>query len=193
VAFAAWYGSRRGPGAVVREEFLSGVRESLGEMDSKLADSLTRMEEHSEREAPAEELAGALGLHRGVTGYVYHTVPVAIYCWLRSPGDFRKAVEEVIALGGDSDTTGAITGALVGATVGEAGIPADWVAGLLEWPRSVSWMQALGDRLAAQFSEREQARSRGPLRLFWLGLLPRNLLFLLVVLLHGFRRLLPPY
>jgi hypothetical protein len=28
---------------------------------------------------------------------------------------------------------------------------------------------------------------------FWPGLLPRNLLFLLVVLLHGFRRLLPPY
>lgn len=193
VALAAWYGSRRGPDAVVREEFFSAARESLGDMDSKLAESLARMEEHLQRQAPAAELAGALGLHRGVTGYVYHTVPVTVYCWLRSPGDFRTAVEEVIALGGDSDTTGAITGALVGATVGGPGIPTEWVAGLLEWPRSVSWMQALGGRLAIQFSERNGARRHGPLRLFWPGLLPRNLLFLLVVLLHGFRRLLPPY
>jgi hypothetical protein len=32
-----------------------------------------------------------------------------------------------------------------------------------------------------------------PLFLFWPGVIPRNMLFLLIVLLHGFRRLLPPY
>jgi len=33
----------------------------------------------------------------------------------------------------------------------------------------------------------------GPVRYFWPGLIPRNILFLVVVLLHGFRRLAPPY
>lgn len=35
--------------------------------------------------------------------------------------------------------------------------------------------------------------SEDAVRYFWPGLLPRNLLFLVVVLLHGFRRLLPPF
>jgi hypothetical protein len=34
---------------------------------------------------------------------------------------------------------------------------------------------------------------RPALRLFWPGLIPRNLFFLAIVFLHGFRRLLPPY
>jgi len=33
----------------------------------------------------------------------------------------------------------------------------------------------------------------GPVRYFWLAVLPRNLLFLIAVLRHGFRRLAPPY
>jgi hypothetical protein len=33
-------------------------------------------------------------------------------------------VEEVIALGGDADSTGAVVGGIAGATVGVAGIPA---------------------------------------------------------------------
>ena len=36
-------------------------------------------------------------LSRGVTGYIYHTVPIVLYAWLSFPTDFRRAVEEVIA------------------------------------------------------------------------------------------------
>lgn len=46
-------------------------------------------------------------------------------------------------------------------------------------------------RLAGRLSE--GGRGRGPVALCWPGLIPRNLLFLFVVLFHGFRRLLPPY
>jgi hypothetical protein len=35
-------------------------------------------------------------------------------------------------------------------------------------------------------------KALGPVRHFWPGLIPRNLLFLTVVLAHGFRRLTPP-
>ena len=121
-------------------------------------------------------------------------VPVALYAWLRRPGDVRNAVEQVIKLGGDADTTGAIVGAITGATVGASSIPLDWLDGILEWPRSVRWMRSLADRLADRFGpEGEAARPGKPLRLFWPALLLRNLIFLGVVLLHGLRRLLPPY
>jgi hypothetical protein len=118
---------------------------------------------------------------------------MALYCWLRHPGDFRQAVEEVIALGGDADSTGAIVGGMVGATVGASGIPAEWLGGLFEWPRSVTWMRALAERLAVCFPQDGDGDHPRPLPLFWPGTLPRNLLFLSTVLLHGLRRLLPPY
>jgi ADP-ribosylglycohydrolase len=146
-----------------------------------------------DRRASVVEFAEALGLARGVTGYVLHTVPVVLYAWLRHPGDFRRAVEEVILLGGDTDSTGAIVGGLAGACVGARGIPTEWLAGLAEWPRSVSWLERLAGRLAEQYPTEGAARGPGPQPLFWPGLLPRNLALLAVVLVHGFRRLLPPY
>ncbi len=149
------------------------------------------MEDHLKQAAPAVALADALGLQRGVSGYIYHSVPMAIYCWLRHPGDFRLAVEEVIDLGGDTDSTAAIVGGIAGATTGASGIPEEWIGGIWEWPRSVKWMRALAVRLANQFSTNGTAQKPQPL--FWPGLIPRNLLFLSIVLLHGFRRLLPPY
>jgi ADP-ribosyl-[dinitrogen reductase] hydrolase len=193
VALAAHHGAAHGPAGVDAGAFLRTARERLGESDPALWDLLRQVGDYLAADAPAGDLAEALNLHRGVTGYIYHTVPLALYCWLRSPGDFHRAVEEVIALGGDADTTGAIAGGLAGATAGARGIPAEWIAGLLEWPRSVTWMRALARRLAEQFPAEGTGRRQRPLPLFWPGLLPRNLLFLLLVLGHGFRRLLPPY
>jgi len=61
------------------------------------------------------ELADELGLQRGVTGYAYHSVPVAIYAWLRHAGDYRSALTTALDCGGDTDTVGAIVGAIMGA------------------------------------------------------------------------------
>jgi ADP-ribosylglycohydrolase len=193
VALAANAGARDGPGGVDAAAFLAEARREIAAGDAELLRLLDGVEEHLRRGAPAAEWADAAGLARGVSGYVYHTVPAALYAWLRGPGDFRHAVEEVIDLGGDADTTGAIAGALAGATVGAAGIPPGWLAGLADWPLSVRWMRALAGRLAEQFPAEGEGHGRGPPRMFWPGLLPRNALFLLVVLGHGFRRLLPPY
>ncbi len=192
VALAARHGAARGPEGVDASAFLAEARQ-VAAGDAELAGLLDRLEEHRARRASAAEWADALGLRRGVSGYIYHTVPVALYGWLRWPGDFRRAVEEVIVLGGDADTTGAITGAVCGATTGADGIPAEWLAGLVDWPLSVRWMRRLAERLAEQFPQEGEGKRRGPLRLCWPALLPRNLLFLLLVLGHGFRRLLPPY
>jgi ADP-ribosylglycohydrolase len=194
VALAAHFGSLRTPNDLRSDTFFREARAALPDADYELLRLLDTVEDHLRRDAAAVELADALGLHRGVGGYVYNTVPVALYCWLRHPSDFKRAVEEVIALGGDADSTGAVVGGIAGALVGAGGIRVDWIDGLLEWPRSVAWMRRLAERLARQFTGVGSLPVRQKsLPLFWPAVIPRNLFFLTVVLVHGTRRLLPPY
>lgn len=188
VALAAQHGALLGP-VEDAPAFLAGLRQHIH--DEGLRENMDAMGEHLWRGATAQEYAQALGLADGVSGFINHTVPVALFCWLRYPTDFRQAVEEAILLGGDTDTTGAIVGGLTGATLGASAIPDEWLHRLADWPRSVAWMRQLGERLAASLSPEEECA--GPLPLFWPGLLPRNLLFTATVLYHALRRLLPPY
>ena len=73
-----------------------------------------------------QRFAESLDLAGGVTGYMYHTVPVALHAWLTHPDDYRGAVQTAIRCGGDTDTVAAITGAIVGARVGVGGVPEAW-------------------------------------------------------------------
>lgn len=161
----------------------SGRNGVLRDNMSKAADSLEKHESVS-------EYAASIGLSRGVTGFIAHTVPVAIYAFLRHPDDYRAAIEAVIRCGGDTDTVAAITGALVGARVGKAGIPAEWLAGYAEWPRSVAWIERLGRELA-KGEWRTTPQPAVPLA--WWAIPLRNLFFFLIVLGHIIRRWLPPY
>src|SRR5678815_3482952 len=101
----------------------------------------------------AAAYAEAIGCGSGVTGYMYHTVPVAIHVWLRHQNDYREALLEAVRLGGDTDTVAAIVGALVATRVGKRGIPAEWLENLWEWPRTPDWMERLGARLACSCQE----------------------------------------
>ena len=136
------------------------------------------------------DFAGRLGLKGAVSGYSMHVVPVAIYAWLRHPGDFRSALVSALECGGDTDTVGAVVGALAGVSVGKQGIPNEWLDTICEWPRSRSIMGQIAAHLATQ---KTTGQPYGPVHYFWPGLIPRNLLFLTTILVHGFRRLLPPY
>lgn len=182
VALAAAYGATAGPAAVDVAEFARLLSAQLP--DTEMLRLVTEAAEAVRAGRAFDEYVKSKGLQQAVSGYVNHTVPAALFCWMRWPGDFRRAVEEIVCAGGDSDTTGAIVGALVGATAGPAAIPAQWLDGLWEWPRNKAWMRRLAHSLAS---------GGGPVPLFWPALLLRNVLFLLVVILHGFRRLLPPY
>ena len=146
------------------------------------------------RNETTETFAGeTLGLTNGVSGYVYHTIPVVLHAWfchLQTGAGLRTALQNVIRCGGDTDTTAAILGGIIGAGVGRAGLPADLLDGLAEWPRTVAWMERLAARLAAVV---ETGIPQPPLALFVPGVAARNVLFLLVVLAHGLRRLAPPY
>lgn len=132
----------------------------------------------------------SLNLKRGVTGYSLHVVPVALYTWLRHPDDFRTALAVALDCGGDTDTVGAILGALSGTVVGKTGIPIEWLNGIWEWPRSVSFMKKIAKNVAEQKSSRQPVGSVG---YFWPAIILRNSVFICAVLVHGFRRLAPPY
>ena len=151
---------------------------------------VTKMNDGLSKGALVDDFAISLGLEKEISGYMYHTVPIALFAWHRHFGDYRATLGAVLDCGGDTDTTGAIAGALAGLTVGEGGIPADWIGGILEWPRTIPLLLRVADRLS---DLRENDASIGPVRYFWPGLVLRNTLFLGVVLFHGFRRLFPPY
>ncbi len=111
---------------------------------------------------------------KGPSGYVLQTVPAALGTWLRHPRDYRAAVTEAIERGGDADTVAAIVGGIVGIADPP---PPEWVDALWEPLRGPAYVRALA----------HGTRPGGP----WIVHAPRNLLFLLIVLAHGFRRLAP--
>jgi ADP-ribosyl-[dinitrogen reductase] hydrolase len=90
------------------------------------------------------------------TGWVRHTLASAVWGLLTTES-FEEAVVQVVNLGDDADTAGAVAGALAGAAYGLAAIPPAWRAALHgEWPlrSGVRWdaaqLAALADRLAAR-------------------------------------------
>lgn len=161
--------------------------------DEPAADFLDLLRSAAESAAKGESVsvfANAIGSLDGISGYMYHTVPCVIQVWLRYADDFAGGLREIISAGGDTDTTGAILGAIIGARVGKKGIPEDWLHNIIEWPRSIGWIERLGSAVAAAFAGGGSPYCPG---YFVPGLAVRNMLFLLVVLAHGFRRLAPPY
>ncbi|MBI3945790.1 MAG: ADP-ribosylglycohydrolase family protein [Armatimonadetes bacterium] len=182
--------SAASPGAAVAPESFRArleealVREPAGELLSLVAKAAAS----AAAGQSTASFAAEMGWEHGISGYVYQTVPAALHAWMAHPGDFRSAVLAVIHCGGDTDTAAAITGGIVGAGVGKAGIPGEWLSGLREWPRSVAWMERVAARLAEVCADGEP---RPPIPLGAGGVLARNLVFLVLVLGHGFRRLLP--
>ena len=186
---AAWIVRERLTGSPPLNDLLALLRR-CGPKDCDWQGLVDSIAQAARDGASVSALAERLGLDKGVTGYIYHTVPVVVYAWFQQGGDFRATLTAVLDCGGDTDTAGAIIGALAGALGGEDGIPADWRAGVVDWPRSLPLLRTLADRLAAAVATDPPA---APVRYFWPAIPLRNLLFLLIVLLHGFRRLLPPY
>ena len=60
------------------------------------------------------------------TAFSLDTLKCSIWVFLNTES-FRDAVIEAVNLGGDADTTGAVTGAIAGAFYGREGIPEGWI------------------------------------------------------------------
>lgn len=170
-------------------QYARELRALLGAGGDELAALVDAVARSVETKETAADYTARNGGAKGISGYMLHTIPAALHVWLAHQSDYRRAVTATVRLGGDSDTVAAIVGAIVGARVGKEGIPPEWLGNLREWPRTVEWMEKLGNRLAEHASwGGGQAIYLNPL-----ALLLRNALFIPLVLAHGFRRLLPPY
>jgi len=190
VAVAAQCAVRSSGTELQPAEVASSIKKMLPAEAAELTALVERTIQSVERNQSTEHFAAELGLSRGATGYIYHTLPVVLHAWLSFPDDYRSAVQAVIRCGGDTDSTAAIVGALAGARLGAQCIPENWRRGLCEWPRDLRWIERLGARLAKAVEQGQPGRGV-PLSFF--GVIARNLLFDMTVLAHVFRRMLPPY
>lgn len=158
--------------------------------DEELRELIDKAIKSTKNKETAYEFCKSMGFHKGVSGYIYHTLPVVYQIWLRYPRDFESAITEAVMCGGDTDTVAAILGGMIGAGCGQDGIPKRWIDGVMEWPRTITWMKRLANALA---KNRKDKAISAAIMLNIPGVLLRNIFFLFWVLLHGFRRLLPPY
>jgi ADP-ribosyl-[dinitrogen reductase] hydrolase len=122
------------------------------------AEAIARALSHVELPLPAQEtIKAAPGRERDSlvnSGWVRHTLESAVW-GLRATDSFEEAVVQVVNLGNDADTAGAVVGALAGAAYGLEAIPDRWRSALQgEWPlrSGKRWHVAdlidLADRLA---------------------------------------------
>jgi ADP-ribosylglycohydrolase len=124
------------------------IAQASGGEPDPLAPVLAAMDDALARDLDVGAYAASLGCDRAVTGFVMHTVPVAVYAWLRHRDDFRRAITEVVRCGGDTDSVAAIVGAIVGAGLGADAIPASWLARTLELPGTLARLRGLARALA---------------------------------------------
>jgi len=151
--------------------------------DSAWLDIVAMLERAYGKSASVDEVAAELGCPTFVTGYSYHSVPVALYAWLQHRGDPAACLEAIFRCGGDTDSIGAIVGALLGADGGAGVFPAPWLERIVDWPLSQATLRAAGRALAGG--------KEGPVSWWWPLQPVRNAVFLVVILAHGLRRLLP--
>ncbi len=105
--------------AAVKDLFHAKVPAAdLNAMESLLA----RAEELSSAEGTDEEHIRAIG--KGWTGD--EALAIAVYCCLRYPDDFSKAVIAAVNHDGDSDSTGAIAGNILGSWLGYDAMDEVW-------------------------------------------------------------------
>jgi len=176
---------------VLPHDFVRIVSSSLDKYEStEFIKLVSKSAEAAQVNQSVGDFAESLGSRSGISGYIYHTVPCVIQTWLRYQDDFAGGLQEILCAGGDTDTSGAILGAILGARVGKDGIPEEWRTRIIEWPRTITWMEQMGHCLAASLGGEVRTECPG---YFVPGVVLRNLVFLMVVLFHGLRRIVPPY
>ena len=86
---------------------------------------------HKSVQLSEEDIDDLDAIHALGQGWVAEeTLAIAVYCALKYPDDFDKALIASVNHEGDSDSTGAVTGNIVGAKVGLSGIPSKYTENL---------------------------------------------------------------
>lgn len=161
------------------------LRNNTVELDSEWLEIVDTLELAWSENHSIEDFLSLLGCNpkKGISGYVYQTVPTVLFIGVRHQWNYAHAVPSIIAQGGDTDTTAAILGAMCGAYGGRSSIPKEWIDTIAEWPTTAKDLCALAHAV----------KNKNPRRIrpYWSPIqLLRNLIFLAIVLVHGFSRLL---
>lgn len=119
----------------------------------------------------------------GCSGFVVHSLAIAVFCFLRSGNSPEEAIVAAIRAGGDTDSNAAIVGAWVGALHGARGLPQRLLQSLDDGPFGPSHLRALGaDLLSAR-----RGYTTSKAHYSWLHALLRNCALYPVVLTHALR------
>jgi ADP-ribosyl-[dinitrogen reductase] hydrolase len=141
------------PASIAPSGLLQGVAAKLP--DSRVRDNLVAVG----GSGLLEDLAG-LAEHFGCSGYVVETVPLALAAgWHMVSRGMQPVLEELVAIGGDTDTIASIAGQIAGARLGGSALPDVLVAQL---PERV-WVTDVASRFS-KFVESRLTRVSGLLR-----------------------------
>jgi ADP-ribosyl-[dinitrogen reductase] hydrolase len=174
----------------ISPEYASRYFEKWMSEDDALKTLVEQAAQSAANNETAQQFCKNQKMGKGVSGYCYSTLAVVLQIWFRLHDDLEGAITEAVGCGGDTDTVAAIIGGIVGAKVGKQGLPINWLDRLTDWPRSVSWMESLCQQLN---NVKDSGVHQRPKYIFFPFAFLRNMVFILIVLTHGFRRLLPPY
>lgn len=190
LAWAVIYASRRCPDTFSASELLDNIEQFFPPDDREAARYLAEIRLDLAARREDDDIRQLLNCGDGVSGYIYHTFFAVLAVWLRAPFCFADGMERLMGWGGDADTTGAVYGALAGAAAGSVGIPEEWLKGIVDKPRSVSWVRSLSRVFYSSSVKRSPER---PLPLAWWQYFARTPLYWALILAHAIRRILPPY
>jgi poly(ADP-ribose) glycohydrolase ARH3 len=104
----------------------------------------------------ADDRSAAARLGNGIRAV--EAVPAAIWAAFRHGLRPEESIVRAIALGGDTDTIGAMTGALVGARRGASQLPRRWLEGLENGPWGRDAIAGLAKELATLPNRKEETR-----------------------------------
>jgi ADP-ribosylglycohydrolase len=106
------------------EHFIAEIYSRTKPVDEEFAEAVRKVSKY------AKGGVGAAVKEIRTSGYVVHSVPFALYCFLHSPKDFEQSITNAVNAGGDADTNASIAGALSGCYNGLSAIPERWLEGL---------------------------------------------------------------
>lgn len=171
-------------GQIHRQEVIQRLK-AISFLEEEWLAIIAKIESSLEVSLSVEDFAKEMNLERGITGYIYHTVPMVIYTLLLHEADFEVSLTALLNCGGDSDTTGAILASILGACGKHTKIPKPWVDDIIEWPRSIGLLK----KVAHQLNRLKEGQEHSEVSYFVPFILLRNLIFLIIVLAHGLMRL----
>ena len=138
-----------------RDEPTGTWAEQVATVTSGVCDEMTRLVSKAVdlavSETPPEKALCQRGLGEGWLGH--EAVAASLFCCLRSPDDYRRAVLMAVNTGGNSDGLGALTGAVIGARLGAGAIPGEWVLKV----EGSKFLEGLADSLCEAYEKRKEA------------------------------------